>query len=62
MQGLEFERLLFSAFIHADEMHVGYNMSSFLWKVNGYNLAFVCLTLLLGSPACGYFRSRECIM
>ena len=47
MQGLEIERLLFSAFIHADEMHVGYNMSSFLWKVNSYTLACACPPLLL---------------
>lgn len=33
LQGLHFSRLLWSAFLHADEMHLFYNMSSLLWKV-----------------------------
>ncbi|CAL5224585.1 g7292 [Coccomyxa viridis] len=32
VQGLQFSRLLWSAFLHADEMHLFYNMSSLLWK------------------------------
>ena len=34
LQGLQFSRLLWSAFLHADEMHLFYNMSSLLWKVH----------------------------
>ena len=33
VQELQFSRLLWSAFLHADEMHLFYNMSSLLWKV-----------------------------
>ncbi|KAK9819551.1 hypothetical protein WJX74_010895 [Apatococcus lobatus] len=29
---LDISRLLWSAFLHADELHIFYNMSSFLWK------------------------------
>lgn len=34
MQQLDISRLLWSAFLHADELHIFYNMSSFLWKVH----------------------------
>lgn len=33
MQQLELSRILWSAFLHADETHMFYNMSSLLWKV-----------------------------
>ena len=32
-QGRQWPRLFWSAFLHADEMHLFYNMSSLLWKV-----------------------------
>jgi hypothetical protein len=31
-QGREWERLLWSGLLHADDMHIYYNMASFLWK------------------------------
>lgn len=33
LQQLELSRVLWSAFLHADETHIFYNMSSLLWKV-----------------------------
>ena len=39
LQLWEWHRLLWSAFLHADETHLYYNMSSFLWKVRGLALA-----------------------
>lgn len=32
-QGWQWTRLIWSAFLHADEVHLFYNMSSLLWKV-----------------------------
>lgn len=32
LQGGQWWRLIWSAFLHADEWHLYYNMSSFLWK------------------------------
>ena len=32
-QGREWGRLLWSGLLHADDMHIYYNMASFLWKV-----------------------------
>ena len=34
VQQLELSRILWSAFLHADETHIFYNMSSLLWKVS----------------------------
>ena len=31
-QGREWDRLLWSGLLHADDMHIYYNMASFLWK------------------------------
>ena len=42
MQQLDISRLLWSAFLHADELHIFYNMSSFLWKV--HLLPLMCST------------------
>ena len=39
LQLWEWHRLLWSAFLHADETHLYYNMSSFLWKVRQLPLA-----------------------
>lgn len=39
LQLQEWHRLLWSAFLHADESHLYYNMSSFLWKVGELPLA-----------------------
>ena len=33
LQQLELSRMFWSAFLHADETHIFYNMSSLLWKV-----------------------------
>jgi membrane associated rhomboid family serine protease len=33
-QERQWPRLFWSAFLHADEMHLFYNMSSLLWKVD----------------------------
>lgn len=33
LQQLELSRIFWSAFLHADETHIFYNMSSLLWKV-----------------------------
>ena len=32
LQDKQWPRLFWSAFLHADEMHLFYNMSSLLWK------------------------------
>ena len=32
LQDKQWPRLFWSAFLHADEMHLLYNMSSLLWK------------------------------
>ena len=46
VQGLQFSRLLWSAFLHADEMHLFYNMS--LPAVEGAPCyALLCPALLL---------------
>ena len=33
LQDKQWPRLFWSAFLHADEMHLFYNLSSLLWKV-----------------------------
>ena len=54
----EWHRLLWSAFLHADETHLYYNMSSFLWKVKDLPLA-TCPAII---PQCLTWPGLVCIL
>ena len=54
LQSWQWWRLLWSPVLHADEMHLFYNMSSLLWKVRGSaacgDVVFLRLVQLVTSP------------
>ena len=71
VQQLELSRILWSAFLHADETHIFYNMSSLLWKVS--RPADQCIEglwcacsmqhfTLCSLPACLSVRALVCLL
>ncbi len=56
VQQLELSRVLWSAFLHADETHIFYNMSSLLWKVSP--LADQCIEGLWCACSCTFYSMQ----
>lgn len=65
---LELSRILWSAFLHADESHIFYNMSSLLWKgaqleplLGSTKFALVLLELLVSSHLIMVMLAKACV-
>ena len=56
VQQFELSRILWSAFLHADETHIFYNMSSLLWKVSP--LADQCIEGLWCACSCTFYSMQ----
>lgn len=50
-QGREWDRLLWSGLLHADDMHIYYNMASFLWKARFSSTLTCCARSCAQAPA-----------
>lgn len=65
---LELSRILWSAFLHADETHIFYNMSSLLWKgaqlepqLGSFRFLLVIFELLVSSHVITVMLARACV-
>lgn len=68
LEQLELSRILWSAFLHADETHIFYNMSSLLWKgaqlepqLGSGKFLLVVFELLVSSHVIMVFLARACV-
>ncbi|DBA73261.1 hypothetical protein WJX77_008868 [Trebouxia sp. C0004] len=68
LEQLEVSRILWSAFLHADETHIFYNMSSLLWKgsqlepqLGSSKFLLVVFELLVSSHVIMVMLARACV-